>query len=171
MNDTAHLLPELDQRVKKLMARLIANLAIDNETGCYVWTGQKSVYGYGRMSLTRENTKRSVAVHRVAAALFLDVPLNDPRLVLHSCDNPACWNPQHLRPGTAADNAQDRAKRNRAAIGSRSGKAKLDEATVREIRIRARAGAVKLRLAREYGISNSQIYTICSGKQWKHVVI
>lgn len=34
-------------------------------------------------------------------------------LVLHSCDTPACVNPDHLRVGTPLDNMQDKMKRNR----------------------------------------------------------
>lgn len=38
------------------------------------------------------------------------------KVVMHSCDNPPCINPDHLRIGTPLDNAQDRAKKGRSRL-------------------------------------------------------
>jgi hypothetical protein len=40
-------------------------------------------------------------------------PIPDGMLVLHTCDNPPCVNPDHLYLGTWKDNMQDRIKRGR----------------------------------------------------------
>jgi hypothetical protein len=45
-------------------------------------------------------------VHRVAWELEHG-PIPDGMLILHRCDNPACWAPEHLFLGTQADNVRD----------------------------------------------------------------
>ena len=40
-------------------------------------------------------------------------PIPEGMLVLHHCDNPECWNVDHLYLGTHTDNAIDRSKRKR----------------------------------------------------------
>ena len=62
---------------------------------------------------------RRVYIHRLAWELFNAEPIPDGLYVLHSCDNPGCCNPNHLRVGTAADNANDRETRGRANRGPR----------------------------------------------------
>jgi hypothetical protein len=78
-----------------------------DQTGCWNWTGPKSEKGYGRIRVKR----RLVLPHRVvAAASGIVRSVTDPEAddyVLHSCDNPSCCNPAHLRAGTMSDNMQD----------------------------------------------------------------
>jgi hypothetical protein len=40
---------------------------------------------------------------------------------MHTCDNPPCINPAHLKQGTHADNVADRDKKNRIACGDENG--------------------------------------------------
>lgn len=50
-----------------------------------------------------------------------DVP--DGMHILHSCDNPRCCNPEHLRIGTHQDNMNDKVSRGRSGLGApRKGK-------------------------------------------------
>lgn len=77
--------------------------------GCWLWTGATHRKGYGLFSFRG----KKVLAHRAAMALFGEEPSLDG-LVLHSCDNPQCVNPMHLRLGSYADNALDRAKRDRS---------------------------------------------------------
>jgi hypothetical protein len=79
---------------------------------CWNWTGYLSKAGYGFISPTA-TTNRSA--HRVAWELTHNVKLTPDQLLLHSCDNPRCVNPAHLRIGTYADNTHDMIERGRAA--------------------------------------------------------
>ena len=55
---------------------------------------------------------RNVLAHR-AAWEDAHGPIPKGMLVLHHCDNPPCWNVEHLYLGTHHDNAVDRSKRKR----------------------------------------------------------
>lgn len=104
--------------------RLQKMLIQDTATNCLLWTGCKLGNGYGVMSVGGVQW----LVHRLAWLYSGRTITADKPLVLHSCDNPACCEPTHLRTGTASDNSRDMAIRDRGSIGkfpygvSRNGK-------------------------------------------------
>jgi hypothetical protein len=75
---------------------------------CWEWLGHKTPKGYGRM---RSDGKHHFA-HRISYELYVGI-IPDGLIVLHSCDNPGCVNPSHLRTGTHQDNTDDRTSRGR----------------------------------------------------------
>ena len=79
---------------------------------CTEHTGYVGKNGYGQ----KKYRGKVVAAHRLAYAMSagLDV-FTMGGSVLHSCDNPLCVNPKHLRLGTHKQNMQDRAERDRTA--------------------------------------------------------
>jgi hypothetical protein len=82
--------------------------AVPTETGCWLWAGYRDSDGYGILTLAGNHWR----AHRAAWTLTHG-PIPAGKLILHSCDTPACIRPEHLRPGTAADNTQDRITRSR----------------------------------------------------------
>src|SRR5262249_45053581 len=86
---------------------------------CWLWRGYKKD-GYG---MTNWNG-RPVFAHRVAYMLTRG-PIPHGALLLHSCDVRGCTNPNHLRPGTHAENGRDARERFRMACGERNRGGKL----------------------------------------------
>lgn len=76
--------------------------------GCWEWTGSKLAFGYGRVWW---NGKLNLVHRLVYEALVEDIPKG--LFVLHHCDNPPCFNPNHLYVGTDQDNSNDRVSRGR----------------------------------------------------------
>lgn len=131
--------------------------------------------GYGLGIATRMVTAwsalkgRYLRVHRVVYELFVS-PIPAGQHVLHSCDNPPCCNPKHLSLGSHDDNMRDMAVRGRAKgrPGIMHNCVKLTEDQVREIRSRWLVGGeTQQAIADAYGVSQSHVSEIVSGKYWK----
>lgn len=133
------------------------------EGDCVVWTGarQTTKLPYGQVWIA----PRMWAAHRLAYETCVG-PIPDGLIVRHSCDNPPCCNPNHLQLGTHKDNAYDRKVRGREAKGDSHGMSKLTEAYVRDIKARMAQGETHLSLSRAYGVAESTISGISTGRLW-----
>lgn len=98
----------------KVVSRFWQKVSYPRNTTCWLWVGALDRWLYGQFKpVSRSSPLRA---HRVAWEL-LRGPIPDGMSVLHSCDNPRCCNPEHLRLGTHADNMDDKRKRGRAWRG------------------------------------------------------
>ncbi len=75
-----------------------------NPDGCWIFAGAKTSPG-GHIYLSREDGSR-VSAHRFSYELHVG-PVPAGLVVMHSCDVPACVNPDHLRAGTQKQNVHD----------------------------------------------------------------
>ena len=140
------------------------------------------VFGYscGRV-LAHRFAYAAVSVSDDALPLVRD---SIDRCVLHTCDEPLCCNPAHLRVGSHADNMRDRHARHRTACGDRSGArtrpdrrprgedhgaSKLTAVQVLEIRERYTHGESCGAMCGQYDVSQHAIYDVVRGRHWKHV--
>jgi endogenous inhibitor of DNA gyrase (YacG/DUF329 family) len=133
---------------------------LNTELGpCWEWMGSCS-RGYG---VTHIDGSREFA-HRFSWR-DRNGEIPDGLDVCHKCDNPKCVNPGHLFVGTEKDNMLDMIKK------GRGGNTKLTVHQVLEIRSNYLAGNVtQSRLSAEYGVTPSAIWSIVTGKTWKHIL-
>ena len=85
---------------------------IKTET-CWLWNGALTSNGYGSFVFNG----KSQGAHRFSYQNFKgEIP--EGMLICHTCDIPACVNPEHLWVGTHLDNSDDKYKKNRQVKSS-----------------------------------------------------
>lgn len=152
-----------EERIARLFETRVVEIT---PSGCHIWVGDMNDQGYG---IIRVGTQKRRA-HRIAWEA-VNGPIPAGLVLMHSCDVPCCVNPDHLRPGTQAENMQDMGRKGRArggARGERQGSAKLTEDNVREIR-RQKGRSTSADLATRFNVDASNIRLIWRRKGWAHV--
>lgn len=143
--------------------------------GCWPWTAAMDKRGYGR---SRWGLDRSAQAHRIAYQLEHPDEDISGKVIRHTCDNPSCCNPKHLRAGTQKDNVYDMYTRDRqvrgeaiarSKRGERNSRGKLKAEYVREIRRRAAAGVSRKLLAEKFCVSRPTIDGIINRQYWSHI--
>lgn len=120
---------------------------------CWPYKGACDVHGYGRPA---KFNKRYYAHRRIYE--IVNGPIPEGMLVLHTCDNPPCCNPAHLKLGTESDNRRDMVLKKRHHT-------KLTVEQVREIRSSTELGKD---LAARFGVTDSTVCAIRRGERWKY---
>ncbi len=101
-----------DPYIKKLFDRFMDKVHTIPETACWWWVGAALPAGYG---LTRVSGEKWLA-HRLSYMIHTGYhPAG--YVVMHTCDNPCCVNPHHLRLGSQQDNISDMIAKGRAHHG------------------------------------------------------
>lgn len=129
--------------------------------GCLEFQGAIMRDGYG---MFRHNGRSRLA-HRVAYEIYNNGESPGELDVLHSCDNPRCVNPMHLRLGTHTQNMRDMLRKGRGR-GKTGAYEILDDVKAYEIRWYEAMGRRRQDLASEHGVSLSLIAQIVTGKAW-----
>lgn len=83
-----------------IFERLMSHAKVNGE--CLEYVGNNDHNGYGRIKANG----RQLGAHRVAYVEFIG-DIDAGMVVMHSCDNPACINPNHLSLGTVKQNIHD----------------------------------------------------------------
>lgn len=134
---------------------------------CLVFLGWRNNNGYGQVRVGGRAGRLELC-HRVAFQAK-NGPIPDGFVVLHTCDNPACCNPSHLKVGTQAQNLNDMAQKGRSGRGERARHAKLTTEQIMAMRAMRRRGCSQRELSLAFGVSRSAVSMILAGKRWAHI--
>ena len=153
-------------------AKFWAKVDKSGPNGCWVWTGYCHASGYGHQMLYRNRKNTVLRCHRLSYELAgNEIPAG--LHLLHSCDNPPCVNPQHLRAGTPADNMADCISRNRYVVTSMKGeinpRAKLTDDDVVAIRAMPATPENWKAAATKHGVSVTAVRFAAKGVTWRHL--
>lgn len=97
--------------IEKFMQR------VEVTASCWLWTGASSQKGYGLLGPQYPERR----AHRYSYAYFTG-SIPEGYMVLHTCDNPRCVKPTHLKLGTAQDNTNDMVRKGRSKFNMNLGK-------------------------------------------------
>ena len=164
---TIRILPQIQSpRGAGIIERFHSNVDRRGPDECWPWTASCKE-GYGRFKIC---SYEAVVASRFALVLAERVEHLDLH-VLHSCDNPPCCNPAHLRWGTPADNAADKVERERwrggDQAGASNGAAKLDQDGLAKVIAGLKRGLNNKQIARDLPIGHAMVSKIRLGHMWK----
>jgi hypothetical protein len=112
---------------------------------CWLWMGNKNDWGYGHFWLNGKMVK----AHRWSYEHHIgQVPPG--KLLKHICDNPRCVRPDHLEPGTDAENMADSLARGRRG-NCRGGRLDQDKAVA--LMHLLKTGMTQVQIAKVVGVS------------------
>lgn len=150
---------------------------------CWTWDGKRDKDGYGVMSIGPETDRHQYRVHRLSYIIHHG-PIPKGKIVMHTCDNPPCVTPDHVKLGTVADNNADRKCKGRSATGDRhpshymswdhtrgenSANAVLTNGKVRGIRYLYRLAFPISEIAKIFKLSHGGASAVVHRRTWRHV--
>jgi hypothetical protein len=130
------------------------HIDIRGNDDCWPWKGKINAKD-GRPYFTVEGKRRVAYAHVLETYTG---KMAKGRQVLHSCDNPTCCSPYHLRWGTHQDNMDDMKERERHG---------LPKTVVRAIRKLLDDNRPQRAIAELYGISRETISAIATRRSHK----
>lgn len=133
---------------------------IKGENECWLWKKSLAIRGgYGQYGWKGKIVKS----HRLAWELTYDVVPAD-LYVCHSCDTPACVNPNHLFLGTAKDNNLD------CVLKGRQRRLKLTRSDVIDVRRLYFDGIGSTELGKRYGVIRHTIVAVALKRSYRHII-
>ena len=126
------------------------------------WEFSKKIYknGYGCFRINGND----ILAHKISWIINNGIRKTG-LVIMHSCDNRKCVNPNHLSMGTNQDNILDMINKNRQNIplGENNFRCKLSKKDIYEIKILKMDGISAMELSKIFNVSRPQIYRILNG--------
>ena len=160
--------------------RFWSKVDIRGDDECWAWTrAMQRFYSVN----TKEQPKPGIIVtsrffgkpmvlltSRVAWMLSNNMLIQDGKVAMHTCDNPICCNPSHIKIGTVQENNADKVSKKRSKKSHKLllGR-KLTHDEVVKIKSLLMFGESAASIARLFGVSHQCIIEIKSDRSWKHV--
>lgn len=149
---------------------LVSALSEPLPDGCMEWPRKRDKDGYGllKVPVSLAGKRLTVRAHRLSFKIkygHWPTPLG-----LHSCDNPKCFNPLHIKEGDHARNQSEKVERGRSLVGTRHREAKLTDSIVESMRQKYSTGNYSFsQLAKEYGVTRAGARFAVRGISWGHI--
>lgn len=136
---------------------------------CWEWSGALSGGKYGAFW----DGTNQVKAHRFSYEYFNKTSIKNHYIVMHTCDNMKCVNPQHLVMGTPKLNSEDSVKKGRNSRGEKQWSSVLTEQEAMRIIDEFRKPFTLRdeckRLAIKYGVTWRIVEHLIRGTTWKHL--
>jgi hypothetical protein len=123
---------------------------------------------YQQVQLAHNGQPKSMRVHALVLITFVG-PCPDGMQCRHLDGNPTNNHVSNLAWGTPLENAQDTILHGTVGIGEKNGRSILNANDVLEIRSRAANGESQSVLAKNFGVTKSNISLIVRRKKWTHI--
>lgn len=81
---------------ERLQQKILTNITKDETSNCWLWKGQISNSGYGKLMIKDKNNRTKMeGAQEVSYTAFVK-PIPPGVIIRHNCDNRLCVNPDHL---------------------------------------------------------------------------
>ena len=81
---------------ERLQQKILSQIVKDVDSGCWIWKGQISNSGYGKLKIKDESYgTKTESAQAVSYMAFIE-PIAHGTLIRQNCNNCLCVNPEHL---------------------------------------------------------------------------
>lgn len=111
--------------LRRVEENLMSKVIVGDEDDCWPFFGSRDEQGYGYCHYSPAGISKA---HRLV--MWLQGHEVKGRVVMHTCDNPPCCNPKHLKVGDQLENEWDKSAKGRRPMGGECGVAILTDRQV-----------------------------------------
>lgn len=140
----------------------------NTKNNCVEWKGAKTRGGYGNFSawFLDKSSINMIRAH-VWSYLYHYGNINPSNIIMHSCDNPSCVNPDHLSQGTFSENTTDMKNKGRASYDVKVCKVTREVALkIRQMGLDPDRTKTYKEIGEMFGLKYSTTSMIINNKRW-----